>query len=82
MGEREGARPSGVGPPPVLLRAGLRVHTHLSVPCRMKRMEEEEEVRSGGGWAPGAGAELGLIFQFLCLSLSPKSALILLCPHP
>lgn len=30
----------------------------------------------------GAGPELGLIFQRLFLSLSPKSAWILLCPHP
>lgn len=43
-------------------------------------MEAEEEVRGGEGWAPGAGAELGFVLQLLFLSLSPKSAWILLCP--
>lgn len=50
MGELEG--PAQVE----LLRAGWRVHTHLSVPCRRKRMEaEEEEVSSGGDGCQGWG---------------------------
>lgn len=49
MGDIEG--PAQVEP----LRAGPRPHTHLSVPCRRKRMEAEEEVRSGGGGAQGWG---------------------------
>lgn len=81
MGELEGARPSGAGPPPVLLRAGLRAHTHLSVPCRRKRMEDEEEVRSGGVGPHGLGLGWGLSSSF-CFSPCPQVSLDFAVPPP
>lgn len=76
--ELEGAHPAGAGPPPVLLSTGLRGPTRISVSCRRKKMEVEEEVRIGKWWARRAGAHPPAAV-FLPL---PQVSLVCCAPNP